>query len=351
MRSIMRKQHDGKHLLGFAVSDNMFIGISTLDELETLGLKRPTMIEDSKVKERKSDHKLGMAHDVREQVQRRFDVPRRRRAGAYAKYLGEVAGGARFGSAPPVTLFTPFQGVVDDDSGDLVLEHVAPLVNLDGETQTEARFVLREEKPDTGSILPVSYVLHHGISAAHAASIMHDFNCYARPVTETKIAVLNSNGLLTRTVVEIIEEMQIGAGEIARLTPTPNKKQFASWTALVAGAAGALTGRAVTDNYAGHVARLNQQVNGIDPEEYLKPFLRHAIALARANPAVGRTGKLVWALAGGHFHDTGELLDEARWLALNGGFNVRLGKGTPKAKVVKRQNAFRAIGVELGGAA
>jgi hypothetical protein len=349
MRNISKRRHDGKHLIGFPVTDSMFIGISTLDELETLGLKRPTTVEDSKVKERKADQKLQHAYEVREQVQRRFDALRKRRAHAYARYLGEICDDMRFGSTPPITLFSPYQGTIDEETGDLILEHVAPLVNLDGETQTEARFILRDGNVETGSV-PISYVLHHGIDARHAASIMHDYNCYARPVTETKIAVLNSNGLLTRTVVDIIEELKIDGERISRLTPTPNKKQFASWTGLIAGGAGALVGRGITDNFAGHVARLNQQINGIDPEQHLKPFLRHAVALAQADAAIGKTNKLVWALAGGHFHDTGELLDQARWLALQGGFDVKLPKGAPRAKSQKRHNAFRAIGVELEGA-
>jgi hypothetical protein len=348
MRNISKRRHDGKRLIGFPVTDSQFIGISTLDELETNGLKRPTTVEDSKVKDRKGDSKLQAAHEVREQVQRRFDSLRRRRSHAFAGYLNELRQGLRMGSTAPLTLYTPHQGEIDEESGDLVLDHAAPLVNVDGETQTEARFILRETDADTGAD-PVAFVLHHGIDARYAGTIMHDVNFYARPVTETKIAVLNANGLLTKTVIDVIKELDIPSEQIARLTPTPNKKQVASWLSLIAGAAGALVGREITDNFASAIAKLNAQINGIDPEESIKPFLRHALALAQADPAIGKANKLVWALAGGHYHDTGELLDAPRWIALQNGFNAKLAKGTPRAKQVKRANAFRAIGVELPG--
>ena len=348
MRNISKRRHDGKRLIGFPVTDNQFIGISTLDELETNGLKRPTTVEDSKVKERKGDSKLQAAHEVRDQVQRRFDSLRRRRSNAFAHYLDEVRSGQRMGSTAPITLYTPHQGEIDDETGDLVLDHAAPLVNVDGETQTEARFILREADAETGGD-PVAFVLYHGIDARYAGTIMHDVNFYARPVTETKIAVLNANGLLTKTVIDVIEELSIPAEKIARLTPMPNKKQVASWINLIAAAAGALMGREITDNFANAVAKLNAQINGIDPEVHIKPFLRHALALAQADPAIGKTNKLVWALAGGHYHDTAELLDAPRWIALQGGFDTKLAKGTPRVKQVKRANAFRAIGVELTG--
>jgi hypothetical protein len=254
------------------------------------------------------------------------------------------------GGFAPVTLYSPFEGALEQldgtDNAELMLEHTSPLVNLDGETQTEARFLLRDSSPESGEF-PIMFVLYHGISDRHAATIMHDFNFFARPVAETKIAALNANGLLTRIIIEVMDELRIQPEQVARLNPTPNKKQIASYAGLIAGAAGAQVGGKVTNNLSAEITRLNNLINGIDPEAHLKPFLRHALALAQTSPAVGKSKAQVWALAGGHYHDTGELLDEARWLALQNGFSVKLPKGTLNVKTLKRQSAFRAIGVEV----
>lgn len=352
MNSLRSRRHAGKYLSGVAVAPNIFQGISTLNELETYGLKRPTMLEDAKVRDMKSDPKLRSAHNVREQVQRRFDAARRKRAHAYASYLDRLYGGSAFGGFPPITLYSPFEGSIeqadDEDHAELLLQHTSPLVNLDGETQTEARFILREDKPDSGDY-PVMFVLYHGIPDQGAATIMHDFNYFARPVTEAKIAALNANGLLTRIVVEILQEEGVSAEQIARLNPTPNKKQIASYAGLIAGAAGAEIGRKVTNNLSAEISRLNNQINGIDPEQHIKPFLRHAVELAKASPSIGKSKPQIWAMAGGHYRETGELLTEPRWMALQGGFNVKLPKGTLNVKGLKRKAAFQAIGIDVDG--
>jgi len=346
------RRHAGKYLAGVSVAPNIFQGISTLNELETYGLKRPTQIEDAKVRDMKTDTKLKSAHDVRQQVQRRFDAARRKRAHAYASYLDRLYAGSAFGGFPPITLYSPFEGALeqanDEDHAELLLAHTSPLVNLDGETQTEARFILREEKPETGD-LPVMFVLYHGISDRGAATIMHDFNYFARPVTEAKVAALNANGLLTRVVVDALEAEEIPLEQIARLNPTPSKKQIASYAGLIAAAAGAQIGRKVTNNLSAEIAKLNNMINGIDPEAHIKPFLRHALQLAKASPAIGKSKPPIWAMAGGHYHDTGELLDEARWLALQAGFNTKVPKGSENIKAAKRRHAFEAIGVSIDG--
>jgi len=350
MNTMRSRRHAGKYLAGVSLGPNCFFGVSTLNELETYGLKRPTALEDAKVKEMKIDPRLRAAHNVRSEVQRRFDAARRKRSHAFANYLSRLYSEKGLGAFAPVTLYSPFEGTLEQldgvDNAELMLEHTSPLVNLDGETQTEARFILREASPESGEF-PIMFVLYHGIPDRHAATIMHDFNFFARPVTEAKIAALNANGLLTRIVIEVLDELRIQPEQIARLNPTPNKKQIASYAGMIAGAAGAQVGRLVTNNLSAEITRLNNLINGIDPEQHLKPFMRHALTLAQASTAIGKSKPTTWALAGGHYHDTGELLDEQRWLELQSGFNIKVPRGTLRVKAVKRENALRSAGLEI----
>ena len=273
MSYMQNRRRGGKLLHCLSVTDNSAIGVSTLAELETYGLKRPTLIEDATKKDLKGDPALAAAHAVREMVQRRFDNPRRKRAEAYSSYLSGLFAGTLYGGVPPVTLFCPIAGAAVD--GGLLLPHASPLVTLDGETQTEARFGLRDTMPETGEV-SVMFVLYHGIDERHAGNIMHDFNVFAHPVAEAKVSMLNSNGALTAIVVDAIQEAGVRADRIQRHRPTPGKNQVTSYPCLTAGAAGAVLGRTLTGSLNANVTRLNTK-----PERH-RPCCGNAVCGARA---------------------------------------------------------------------
>lgn len=343
MTSYMQnRRRGGKLLQCLQVTDNIAIGVSTLDELETYGLKRPTLVEDAKKKDLSGDTALAAAHVVREAVQRRFDSPRRKRAEAYGTYLAGLITGSVHGAVPPITLYCPTSGAPTD--GGLLLPHSSPLVTLDGETQTEARFALRETEPASGEV-SVMFVLYHGINQQHAGNIMHDFNVFAHPVAETKVSALNHNGALTSIVVEAIQELNVHTDRIQRHRPTPNKNQVASYQCLIAGAAGAVLGRTLTGSLNANVQRLNTQLNGVD-RGAVKPFVVHALKLAIDNPAIGRSKPNIWALAGGLYHDLAKLLTASEWQTMEAAFNTtKPARGTGNVGAVKRQAAFHAIGI------
>lgn len=336
------RRRGGKFLQCLPVTDNIAIGVSTLDELETYGLKRPTLVEDATKKEITVDAALAAAHSVRESVQRRFDAARRKRSIEYATYLNGLLGNSLQGAVPPITLFCPKQGEAID--GGLLLPHTSPLVTLDGETQTEARFTLRESITESGEV-SVMFVLYHGISAEHAGNIMHDFNVYAHPVSETTVSALNGNGALTSLVIEALQERNIHMDRIQRHRRRPNKNQIASFECLIAGAAGAVLGRTLTGSLRANVARLNTRPNGID-RGAIKPFVIHAITIANENPGIGKSAPNVWALAGGIYHDLNKQLSASEWLTVETVFNAtKPARGTSNPGAVKRQAAFAAIGI------
>ena len=306
------------------------------------GLKRPSKVEKANQKEMKFDDLLRSAHNVRAQVQRRFDSPRLKRAVAYAEYLQAIYTGERIGGYPPITLYTPYKGQVSDDGRTLILPYNIPLVNLDGETQTEARYLLLEADEESKGY-EVPFILYHGISEEHASVIMHDVNFYAKPVPEQKIAVLNSQGHLTRIVNDVLGELNIPSHLIARLSPRPRKHQLVAYPALIAGAAGALVGRVVTNNLPACISRLNNYSNGAKAAN-AKPFLEHGMKFIHQ---VGRCKPVIWALVGGYYHDTGNLLSAPDWLKVSDGYETaKFPRGTAQQALLKREAAFRAINVE-----
>lgn len=341
--TVIDNQFTGKILPGIPLTDNIFMGSYPLNAFNHFGLKRPSVVEKATQKELNGDEHLRAAYNVRSQVQRRFDAPRLRRAQAYAEYLQSIYTGERIGGFPPITLFCPQQGEVSPDGHSLVLDFEAALVNLDGETQTEARFILRQNDPETDKI-PVPFILYHGISEEHAAAIMHDVNFYAKPVAEQKIAVLNSSGQLTRVVNEALRKADIQPGQITRLSPRPRKNHVVAYAGLIAGAAGALTGRTISNNLPGQISKLNNYPEGAQADK-AKPFLDHALKLVSQ---IGTCKPVIWALMGGHYHDTGDLLPATAWLKVAAAYEeAKFERGTPQQAALKREAAFAAIDVKL----
>jgi hypothetical protein len=286
---------------------------------------------------------LRVAHEVRSQVQRRFDSARLKRAEAYGAYLEQLYAGTRTGGFPPITLFSPDLGEITPDGTKLVLNYNAALVNLDGETQTEARFLLSDRDPGFGGF-PVPFLLYHGISQEHAGAIMHDVNFYAKPVAERKIAILNSNGHLSRVIIEALVEANIDSAKISRLGNIPKKGQVVAFSGLIAGAAGALVGYSITNNLPRYITQLNNYVNGKLAEK-ARPFLRLALA---SIAEVGGFKPVIWALVGGHYYVTQKFLSPTEWKTLAEGYDeARFERGTPGQAELKRKAAFQKIGVNL----
>ena len=190
----------GNPLSGTFVSTGLCSVVSSLNQLEQYGLYRPTRNFYAKAKELVQDDMFRQAHDLRETVQRRFDYSRRKRAVNYADYIEAVYTGTRLGGVPPITLFCPGDCVWTEERRELILPYRSALVNIDGETQTEARFLLRDRLPESGD-WTLRAEVYHGITQRHASQILHDFNRYAHPIKESVVAALHSEGNLTKLII------------------------------------------------------------------------------------------------------------------------------------------------------
>jgi hypothetical protein len=343
MTTVVRRRAAGKTLMGMAISETAFLGVSTLNQLITFGLVQPSFNEHAKTKEMRHDPALAKAHGLRETVQRRFDTPRLNRAHHYSDYIERVNAGTALGGTPPITLYCPDAGQLGADEASLTLPAISPLVNLDGETQTEARFLLRERDEATGDD-PVPFVLYHGIAAEHAGTIMHDFNKYAHPVKERAVAVLNANGPLTKAINESLAAAAVSPIHVARFKNTPSKGQLVAYQSLLAGAAGAAIGLTGLPQLSAQIAHLNNGA-ALNPDD-VQRFLVPALELAKAHPDVGRSRAAIWALMGAVAKDHGKQPTETEWMTAAAAYGVKIdGLRGPKASRMKEQAALKVMGI------
>jgi hypothetical protein len=185
----------GKTLEGTAVTPFIFVGVTTLDELEHFGIKSPWLMAKMSLNKTPPEDQPGK--QLRVIVQRAWDKARSQRADAYKQYIRNLAEARINGGTPPVTVYVSQQGMPSDNG--LLFNYGTSAIAIDGETQLEARFRLREDKPETGALaFPIT--IYHGITEEHAIQILHDFNAYAKPIPESKLGSRNASGGLSQTV-------------------------------------------------------------------------------------------------------------------------------------------------------
>jgi len=172
----------------------------TLNQLEAAGLRSPHMMAKTPLS--RTDKTDVPAKQLRMIVQRTWDKARSLRADLYSEYLHNLVRGKIKGSAPPPAIYTP--GVVSETDNGVVLPFRSLLIAVDGDTQLEARFRLRERAPETGD-LPFPAIVHFGVEESTAIQILHDYNRFAKPIPESKLGAHNSSGGLSITVLEALD--------------------------------------------------------------------------------------------------------------------------------------------------
>lgn len=336
MIKLTEKRVGGNVLSALKVSDNLCSVVSSLNELEQYGLVRPTKNASAKARELKDDDLFARAHSLRETVQRRFDISRRRRAVEYREYIEKIMEGTRLGGVPPITLYCSNLCEYDLDRYSLILPYRSVLVNTDGETQTEARFILREALPESGD-WNMSAEIYHGISEQHASQILHDFNRYAHPIKESMVAALNSEGHITKLIEQLLEQHDIPVSSLNRLGPTPNVKrgQICSYRALISGVVGSVGGFKGLETPGKEIALLNNG-EGLMVEAS-KPFLNHAFDLIKQDSAIGTTPAPIFGIFGAIYHDYQKLVSIQEWVM--GTYTYKHTPGKGKAAIMKKWDA------------
>jgi len=293
------KMAAGNPIRGIQVSETKFQGITTLNQLEAYGLWRPTRLEKAKSNEMKADRRLREAHLLHAEIQRRFDVKRTRNAAVYARYIQQVECGGRGGATPPITLWV--QTALGSEN-ELYLPYGAVIIAIDGETQTEARYLMRDDPdfnlPETGDNL-VAVTVFHDLKEGVARQILYDFNIYTNPVSSRQLAAQNSEGPATHAAMEVMQEAGIDLDTVNRYGVTPSKKQSIAQNQVLFAVMGyAMKETALIKNGGSFIDALNNAttsnpING-DTVTRLAPMIKMAIESldARKSPLP------VWQVAG-----------------------------------------------------
>lgn len=290
----------GKPIKGVHVNEFKFQGVTCLDQLEDYGLSRPSRLEKSKTKDRERDPILERAFSVRGSVQRRFDKDRLARAEIYARYIESVEIAGKPGGTPAITLFLPKAKATPDDA--LVVPYSSVLVAIDGETQTEARYMLRDDPEYDGKesgTHPIAVTIYHDVNDEFAQQILHDYNCYANPVTEAKLAGLNSEGPLTKATLKVFEAAGIPMEDVNRFGKVPHKTQTLAQLQVMYALIGyTMKDNALTKDGNSWLNGLNAAANKADVNGDSVPVIAKLTKSASVSLEARKAPLAVWQVAG-----------------------------------------------------
>jgi hypothetical protein len=253
-QNMSKKAINGYQFAGVVITENSVAVQVTLNQLEAAGLKSPYAMARTSLKQTDSSDRR--AKELRSVVQRAWDKQRSVRADLYNQYLWHMASGVIKGSAPPPAIYSPDSVTEDDET--IVLPFRSTLIAIDGETQLEARFRMREEHSETGD-LPFPAILHHGIEESHAIQILHDYNRYAKPIPESKLGARNSSGGISATVLEAVEIAGLTDDDLNKSGALGTAKQVAGFSQAMHFVAGySLGSRGLSVNGTAYFDQLNR---------------------------------------------------------------------------------------------
>lgn len=287
----------GKCLLGIPVSPTKFQGVSTLDQLEDFGLGRPSLIEHSKKADRASNLRLDQAHELRAMIQRRFDAARMRRAEVYSRYIERIEFEDMDGGTPAITVFDPSDKAAVDERG-LIIPYNATLIPIDGETQAEAWFMLRDRRPEAGCI-PIAVTLYHSTTHSRARQVLVDYNKNAHPMSDRLCLGLDDRSPLAAVGIEAALLASIDPAKIVRHRATAGRNELVSRMQISSAAIGIIM-RDEALKRGAHMwfDALSDPARSSSFDGVTAPTLAKIITSAVAERRGSKASPLVWQVAG-----------------------------------------------------
>jgi len=296
---------NGHILTGNPVTDNKFQGVTTLNQIESYGLKRPSQVENARSTDSPSVRKAKEMHD---QMNRRFDAARLHRAVAYRDYIYLVEVQGTMGGTPAITLWYPDRLETNEEG--VVIPYNSHLTAIDGETQTEARYMLRDgvtpgkigrtqikeqrdDKPETGDNR-LAVTIYHGIPISHAQQILRDYNAEAHPIDPKKASAYDHVGALAQAVTATIARANVLPERVNQKGNVAGKKFVVAYQQVLSGIAGfVLNGTQAEPVTATTVRMMNRPAADAVPDRAIEEIAQVILAghLAQA-PAI------VWQAAG-----------------------------------------------------
>ena len=245
---------------GVKVNSYQFIGVTTIHNLRKEGLCRPSAKQKDLGKDRQAQDNL----DLRKIVQRTFDAGRTRNAKAYANYIAGVESGQIDGGFPPINLYLDRAADVGPE-GLTIRPHTSMCV-IDGETQTEARFLLYEDLVDEASAhWPVKVVVWHNCDVSQARQYLVDTNLYCNPINSGTAMKMDSSGRLTRALRLVQTNLGLDESTVAISPALPTTSSTLTHQQLTAAAVGFILGTHLSKKpFSGHAEELNRFIPSKD---------------------------------------------------------------------------------------
>lgn len=180
------------------VPGHIYLACVTIGALRAYSVVDPELVDTAPENVVKYNAQLQASREMRGRNQRSWKKKARRsRRDVYANYIKAVRTGARMGGFPPITMWT--RSKVEFSAGALDVPYSAVMCALDGETQLSAWFKIAE-KDASWLDQPIAIVLYADCQQHAADQMLHDFNHYATPVSETEMALHNHEGALTSAI-------------------------------------------------------------------------------------------------------------------------------------------------------
>jgi len=336
----------GNVIRGIKVSDTKMQTALSLNQMANqLRLQRPSILDGATLRDKKSNPSLGATAVLRDEIQRRFNAPRRHRAELYYGHLERVECHGFSGGSPAITLFLS-EPMIETEDGGFLVPYTCQAIAIDGETQTEARFMLAENKPETGT-RPVAVTIYHGIEVSEARQILYDYNAKATPVSATETAALNSEGPITKMVNKALGAAGIPADDVNRRGAMRTRKTVVATKQILMAAAGAAKGdNALRGGISqGEMNKINTPGYDVPHCDKLVEGLCHILQKAaleeHESAVIGRAAHQVWQVAGvliGRGRDAGSL----NWTAAVEAYNSTqsAGRGGPRMSAADRLAAI-----------
>lgn len=299
---------NGNLLIGHPVSPFKFQAVGTLNQLQAYGLNRPSSVETAKSTDASDLQQAKAMHD---QMQRRFDAPRIHRSVDYRDYIYGVEVNHQMGGTPAITIWFPTP--LESHNEGIIIPYNATLTAIDGETQTEARYMLRdgvkvgkvgrvkmkksEERdacPETGDNF-FAITLYHGVTIEHAQQILRDYNAEAHPIDARKAAIFDHNGPLANAVQQTFDLAKIPPEKINRSGNVAGKRYKIAYKQVLDGLAGyALNGVNPSPVTAVSIKLMNRPLSNIKVSDQGIRSISQVIA----EGVLAQAPSLVWQAVG-----------------------------------------------------
>ena len=323
----------GNILPGVAVTPTKFQAVTSLQALENNGLMRPSIASNATKAQISADPTsakiLGLAKALHDAVQRPFDKARKTRALSYAGYIEATEVNKQLGGVPAITLWSEHELCAAANGSGVVIPFNTILIAIDGETQTEARFILAEKLPETRA-QPLAVTLYHGIPTSGASQVVHDYNVFSTPIAENKAALLSHTGPISKLVESSIQAVGLSRLNINRSGSLPNQSTKVSSDQMFYAACGLACGSAMQDVKV-TPSRLKEW-NRVGAMQVLPAAITGHLALltcALNTPIALTSHPLVWQCAGVTLAK-GRSADSLQWAAGRAAhLRAKIGKAKP----------------------